>query len=313
MFFPFKSLLFFVFSLLLLWSCTQDSSTVETSAEKSQMIITAKADTFLLSKPSAKTLEQFNQAREEYVADKDNADNIIWYGRRTAYLGQYYDAIEIYSDGIQKFPDDPRLYRHRGHRYISVRDFDKAIADLEKAAALIEGTENKIEPDGLPNAQNIPVSSLHGNIWYHLGLAYYLKQDFQRSFDCFMNCRNSGSNDDNIVSSTHWLFMNMLRMEKDSLKDQVLEPIKVEANIIENFSYHQLCQLYKGLLPVDSLQATVAGSPSGDALKYGLATWLYFNDSKDEARELFEEILDGKSWSSFGYIATEEDFPRYFD
>ncbi len=258
-------------------------------------------------------LAEFNVAKEKFVADQNNVDNIIWYGRRTAYLGQYYEAIKIYTEGIEKFPDDPRLYRHRGHRYISVRDFDKAINDLEKAVELIEDTENEIEPDGLPNAQNIPVSTLHGNIWYHLGLAYYLKQDFQKSFDCFVNCRNSGSNDDNIVSSTHWLVMNTLRMDMDTLIDQVLEPIKEEAHIIENFSYHQLCQLYKGLLPVDSLQATMAGSPSGDALKYGLATWLYYHDSQVEAKELFEEILNGNSWSSFGYIATEEDYPIYFN
>ena len=63
------------------------------------------------------------------------------------------------------------MYRHRGHRYVSIREFDRAIADLEYAATLIEGTEDEIEPDGMPNAMNIPVSSLHSNIWYHLGLA----------------------------------------------------------------------------------------------------------------------------------------------
>ena len=37
---------------------------------------------------------------------------------------------------------------------------------------MIAGKEDSIEPDGMPNPQNIPVSSLHTNIWYHLGLAY---------------------------------------------------------------------------------------------------------------------------------------------
>ena len=89
-------------------------------------------------------------------------------------LGSTIRLLIFFSQGIESFPDEPKLYRHRGHRYISVREFDKAIADLEKAVELIQGTPNEIEPDGMPNALNIPVSSLHGNIYYHLGLAYYL-------------------------------------------------------------------------------------------------------------------------------------------
>ncbi len=70
------------------------------------------------------------------------------------------------------------MYRHRGHRYITLREFDKAIADFNKAVELIEGTDDIVEPDGAPNAAGIPTSTLHTNIWYHLGLAHYLKGDF---------------------------------------------------------------------------------------------------------------------------------------
>jgi hypothetical protein len=45
-------------------------------------------------------------------------ENYIWYGRREAYLAHYEQAIEIFSNGIQQFPNSYRLYRHRGHRYI---------------------------------------------------------------------------------------------------------------------------------------------------------------------------------------------------
>jgi tetratricopeptide (TPR) repeat protein len=64
---------------------------------------------------------------------------------RTAYTGDFRGAVEIYSEGIEKFPHDDRMYRHRGHRYISIREFDRAIADLEQAAKLIEGKENETE------------------------------------------------------------------------------------------------------------------------------------------------------------------------
>ena len=61
------------------------------------------------------------------------------------------------------------MYRHRGHRYITVAQFDRAIADFEKAVALIKGTPDEIEPDGAPNPTGKPRSTLHFNIWYHLG------------------------------------------------------------------------------------------------------------------------------------------------
>jgi len=63
-------------------------------------------------------------------------DNLIWLGRRLAYLGKYDEAIEIYSKGIIKYPKDARFYRHRGHRYISSRCFELAIKDFKKAASI---------------------------------------------------------------------------------------------------------------------------------------------------------------------------------
>mgnify|MGYP001803330131 CR=1 FL=1 len=94
-------------------------------------------------------------------------DNLIWHGRFTAYIGNYKEAIQIYTDGISQFPDDARLYRHRGHRHLTIRQYDHAIADFEKAAELIQGTENEVEPDGMHNARNITESTLHGNNYYH--------------------------------------------------------------------------------------------------------------------------------------------------
>ena len=99
-------------------------------------------------------------ARGKYLANPEDADAIIWYGRRTAYLGNYRNAIDIFSEGVEKHPEDARMYRHRGHRHITIREFGKAVRDLEKASELIIGTEDQVEPDGIPNRQNDPRSTL---------------------------------------------------------------------------------------------------------------------------------------------------------
>ncbi|MFQ5822900.1 MAG: hypothetical protein ACE5JB_02470 [bacterium] len=111
--------------------------------------------------------ETLARAKTEYNQNPDDPERIIWLGRRTAYLWRYREAIEIYARGIENHPNYAKLYRHRGHRYITLREFDKAIADLEKAVILIQGVPDEIEPDGAPNKFNIPRSTSHSNIWYH--------------------------------------------------------------------------------------------------------------------------------------------------
>lgn len=85
-----------------------------------------------------KALENYETAKKNFQANPDE-DNTIWLGRRTAYLGKYKEAIDIYTRGMEKFPKSYKLYRHRGHRYISTRQFKKAIADFKKAAELVNG------------------------------------------------------------------------------------------------------------------------------------------------------------------------------
>jgi len=285
----------------------------ETESSANIIFISPLGKEFTKVAPTQKMLDLYAKAKQDFENNPNDVENIIWYGRRTAYLAKYKDAIEIYSEGIKKFPKSAKLYRHRGHRYISLRMYDKAIEDYLKAVELIKGTENEMEPDGMPNVRNIPVSSLHGNIWYHLGLAYYLKHDYQKSFDAYLNCRNSGNYDDNIVSSTHWLYMNQRRLGNEVQAEKVLEPIKENADIIENMSYYDLCKFYKNIIPIDSIQGTKGGTPSSDAVKYGLASWYLYNNKKDKAKTLFEEIINTNAYSSFGYLAAESDLIYYYN
>lgn len=259
------------------------------------------------AEPSRDVLDRLAAAKADYDRNPGDADNIIWYGRRTAYSGDFRGAIAIYTAGIEKFPEDARLYRHRGHRYISIREFDLAIRDLEKAATLIAGTDNEIEPDGLPNALNIPVSSLHGNIWYHLGLAYYLKHDWDNAYRAYLAGFNAGSNDDNRVSTTHWLYMILQRKGDSQGAAKVLDAISADMNVIENTSYHRLCLFYKGELPLEELLGDNDGSSAGDAVTYGVANWYYYNGDTGKATDMMEAMLRTANWASFGYIAAEAD------
>lgn len=256
-------------------------------------------------------MEQYVAAKADYDWDPVDSDHIIWFGRRAAYLWRYREAIEIFSKGIEANPNDPRLYRHRGHRYITIREFDKAIDDLKRAAELTTGLADEVEPDGQPNAKNIPTSTLQSNIWYHLGLAYYLKGDFPRALDAFRECMNYSKNDDMRCATADWLYMTLRRVGREEEARSVLENITEEMDIIENFSYHKRLLMYKGILPVDSL-LNPAGLTDLDLATqgYGVANWYYYNGQKDRAQELFGKIIKGSYWAAFGYIGAEVELAK---
>lgn len=266
----------------------------------------------LFSMPRESTLEKYEAAKAEYEAQPDDVDKLIWFGRWTAYKGDYRESIRIYTEGTRNFPEDARIYRHRGHRYISIREFNRAIQDFEKAVSLIAGTKDQIEPDGQPNEQNIPISSLHTNIWYHLGLAYYLKHDLENALRVYRKRIEVSQNDDNLVSTIHWLYMTLRLLGREEEAVQALEPIHQEMNIIENMAYYQLCLFYKGELSEEDIFEESSSDSVNAAVEYGVANYYFYNGEKARAKEIYERMLKSKGWASFGYIAAEADYVREF-
>ena len=243
----------------------------------------------------------------DYDNNPKNAENIIWLGRRIAYIGEYHKAIEIFSEGIKIFPDDARMYRHRGHRYISTRNFHLAIDDLEKAAMLILNKKDKIEPDGLPNYKNIPTSTLQSNIWYHLGLAYYLSGNFGKALHCYAECMKVSVNNDMLVATSHWFYMTLRRMEREKEAAALLLPISEKMDIIENDAYHQLLLFYKGEIAEKELLDEGQDALQNTTLAYGVANWHCYNGNEEKGSQLLKGILASDYWPAFGYIAAEAD------
>jgi tetratricopeptide (TPR) repeat protein len=262
--------------------------------------------------PNQQALEaNLAQAEKDLAANPKSADAIIWVGRRLGYLWRYQDAIQMFSRGIAEHPNDPRMYRHRGHRYITVRRFDDAIADFEKAAALIKGQKDEIEPDGQPNKLNKPLSTLHFNIWYHLALAHYLKGDFEKALSAYDECMKVSTNDDLLVATSDWLWMTLMRLGRKAEADKVLARITPNMNIIENGSYHRRLLMYKGLeKPEALLDPANADSLTLATQGYGVGNWYFATGNKTRAREIFEKVVAGPNWSAFGYIAAEADLQR---
>jgi tetratricopeptide (TPR) repeat protein len=254
------------------------------------------------------------KAQADYDRDPANAEAAIWLGRRLAYLGRFNDAIAAYTRGIEKHPNEPRLYRHRGHRYITIRKFALAATDLRKASELVAGKKDEIEPDGAPNKAGIPRSTLQSNIWYHLGLAQYLSGDFAGALASYREgIKVSRVNDDMLVATSDWLYMTLRRLKRDAEAKQVLEPIKAEMDVIENGAYHARLLMYKGLrTPESVLNLNTADDIQIATQGYGVGNWFLVNGDKAKAKDIYDRVVAGKAWTAFGFIAAEADLKRGF-
>ena len=247
------------------------------------------------------------------VAAQPTADNIIWYARRKGYLGKYKDAVDALTIALKQFPNDARMYRHRGHRYITLRCFDDAIRDFEKAGKLVKGKSDEVEPDGMPNAQNIPTSTLQSNIWYHLGLAYFLKGDFKKALAAYKECMKVSKNSDMLAATSHWYYMTLRCLEKNKDAERLLEPINGDFEVIENADYLKLLRLYRGEVKGDALMSEMgdkAETLGNASLGYGVGNWYLYNGDRDKAMDIFRKITAGNQWASFGYIAAEAEITR---
>ena len=249
-------------------------------------------------------------AQAEFDANPAAVEATIWLGRRQAYMGHYQEAIETFSLGLDQHPDEPRLYRHRGHRYITTRRLDRAIADLEMAAELIADTPDEIEPDGLPNAAGIPTSTLQSNIWYHLGLAHYLKGDFREALSAYEECLEVSKNPDMLVATSHWLYMTLRRLDLENQAAELLEPITVDLEIIENREYHQLLLMYREEIPLREFWPPAGDGVTSATLGYGVGNWHLYSGRQTEAEEMFHQILEGDQWAAFGFLAAEAEIAR---
>lgn len=312
-------------ALLLLWACggggdaTPAAEAPEAPKAPSENV---EARSFLgedLVRPElpedvlATYTARWEEARADLEAAPEDVDALIWMGRRTAYLGRYREAIDLYTRALELHPDDARLYRHRGHRYITVRELDRAIDDLRRAAELTEGRPDQIEPDGLPNARGIPTSTLQFNIWYHLGLAHYLKGDFVAAAAAYARCAEVSQHDDSKVATAYWRTMTLRRLGREDEARTVMASIGPDMDVIESTGYLDLVLLHRGERTPEDLigpagdSATLASTTAG----YGVGAWYLIEGDTARARDVFERVVSGRSqWAAFGYLAAEAEMAR---
>ncbi|HVS15560.1 MAG TPA: hypothetical protein VMV46_16670 [Thermoanaerobaculia bacterium] len=248
--------------------------------------------------PSPEQASAIEEAQKLLAAEPTDPERVLAVGSALAAVWRYRDAIEVYGRGLEAHPEHAVLYRHRGHRHLSLRDFASAEADLQRAAALYE--------DGLGAA-------LGFDIWYHLGLARYLQGDWAGAAEAYRRCREAIAEDDDesLVAVSHWRYMTLRRGGRADEAAQVLAPIHAEMAVEENRAYYDLLRLYRGDVTVADIYDPETATPLDLATTgYGVANWWLYGGEEEKARELFARIVEGPYWPAFGFIAAEVEVAR---
>lgn len=254
---------------------------------------------------------RYAEARGAAAAHPDDVEAQIGYGRRAADLGHLREAVDIFTRALDRFPGDPRLLRHRGHRYITLRRFDLAVADLEQAARL--AADRPDQPDPVETPAQAPVDTLRSSIWYHLGIAHYLSGALEAAVRAEEECLSLPATPDREAGARFWTYLALRRLGREVEARQDLAPIRPNMAVLESRAYLLLMMMYKGELTPDALLApAVAGDDPLDSvlLRYGVGAWYLVEGKQDEAARIDREALALGQWHSFAHIAAEADLQR---
>jgi tetratricopeptide (TPR) repeat protein len=243
-------------------------------------------------------------ARTAAAQAPDDLNALLWHGRFLGYT-DYAAAVALYTNALRRWPDEPWLLRHRGHRYISLRQFDAARADLERAYVRTRGAPDVVEQDGQPNPSGIPTSTLQSNIRYHLALAQFLTDDFTAAARLWREDATVAANLDQRVAATYWWVLAMARAGDREGVAAALAPIRADWTIIENGSYHQLLLWMQGSISEETLRAAMTTPLDRHTIGNGIAQWQFTRGRSAEAAAALRETLQGPVSASFGYIAAE--------
>ena len=247
-------------------------------------------------------------AQVAVAAHPDSVDATVWLARRLGYLGRYRESVEVLSNALERHPDEPHLLRHRGHRYLTLRRFEDAERDLARAAVVVLGKPDEVEPDGQPSKDRPPHSTLHYNIHYHLGLARFLRADFSGAEAGFRDCLAASRNDECRVAATHWLWCACMRQGKREVAAAAVAAIRPDMDVVDNRSYHQLCLVYRG--DVRAEDTVAPGGTKSASLAFGLAHRDLVQGERERSWTALAKLAASAEVTAFGVIAAEAELIR---
>lgn len=228
------------------------------------------------------------RAAKALAADPRNIDLVIKLGVAQSGARQFREAIQTFTRGLEVAPREAMLYRWRGHRYLSVREFDRAMADLTRGYG---------------------IDSTNYGILYHLGVLRYVLGDFNAAADAFARAQPRAPDAAELAGSTDWLWMSLQRAGRAAEAEAMLA--RRPDSLPTTAAYAQRLRLYRGEIRPDAVFTPAdTGDVAVATLAYGIGNWYLLRGDTTQARRWFERSIASKGWPAFGFIASEAELRR---
>jgi tetratricopeptide (TPR) repeat protein len=228
------------------------------------------------------------RAAASLAADPRNVDRFIDLAVAQSGARQFREAIETLTRGLALAPDHPMLLRWRGHRHLSVRELDRALADLERGLQL---------------------DSTNYGILYHLGIVRFARAEFSAAADLFRRAQPHAPNAGELAGSTDWLWMSLARAGLGEEARAMLAR-RPDSLPVSN-AYTRRLRLYRGEI---GPEAVVTPADTADVqlstLAFGLGNWHLVQGDTAQARAWFARSIEAGGWPGFGFILSEVELRR---
>ena len=228
------------------------------------------------------------RAERALQADPRTIQRYIDLGVAQAGARQMQEAVQTFTRALAVAPNDPMLYRWRGHRNLSVRNFDAAMADLTRGYAL---------------------DSLNYGTLYHLGVLRFVRGDFNAAADAFRRAQPHAPDAGELAGSTDWLWMSLQRAGRAAEASAMLA--RHPDSLATTVAYARRLRMYRGEIAPEAL---ITPADTGDVdlatLSFGLGNYYLVKGDTTRARAQFQRSITSGGWPAFGFIASEAELVR---
>ena len=229
-------------------------------------------------------------ARSALDIAADREESHIWLGRRLGYAGRYCEAIDVFTQGLSRFPDSYRLLRYRGRHLARVRQFDLALSDYNRAMELMRGKPDYFEPDGLPNAIGLTLGTYKSNIIYYHAQTSFAVGDYARMAEGMAQAytlKPDFARDDMMPPTAYWTYLAYRKMGQHERAKRIVAEIPDDLRPIENREYYRAVKLMQGSITPAELTES-----EGSLVRFALAMEHRFAGREQEAEQLLRAIVD---------------------
>jgi len=254
------------------------------------------------------------QSRTVYLSKLEDPKGYIQYGRAFVANGQVENAIELYSKGIEKFPEVADLYLYRGEAMLLGRQLTGAIDNFWKSGQKMEKISNPKGLTGMWGTDSIADMTLQFKNYLLMGLAFQCNNDFSSADKMFEVCGDFSTNTDLWVRSYYWQYQCYTRSGRSEDVKNILNAISKDMHILPSSkAYHDAMLFYKGeisekaLVDLTNLPNNIIDAEDWAIKAYALGYKYQLDNKKEKAAEIFRTIMSSGYWTLLPCLAAEAE------